>query len=227
MLVDLKNKILTWSPAVADAFHNHVPRINPKKGGYLWAIKFNGFYHWGPDAADFYSHNGMIYSLQKKWYLTDWEMHKKLYEISIQLKEFRISEPMSYQMIDINGEEWVYTEIRYPDNDIGYPGIFNNLLSNPDSTVIGYIDDLAILLKYFKLLDDEYSCGYPSKVKIGNRISDSQGFFWKDIKYWGNTKESFLRKHIGEVQKLVDHTINNNVVLSFDPVEYAKTQWMI
>lgn len=227
MLNDLKNKILAWTPEIANEFHNNVPRVNPKKGGYLWAIKFNGFYHWGEDAADFYSHTGTIYSLQKKWYLNDWMLHKELYNMSNQSGEFRISEPVKYEMIDVRGEEWAYTEIRYPGDDIGYPGFFNNLLTDPDATAKGYIDDLTILLKYFKLLDDKHNCGYPSKVKIGNRLSDAQGFFWKDIKYWGHTKEAFLRKHIGEVQKLTDHANNNNVVLTFDPVEYAKTQWMI
>ena len=225
MLEDLKNKAENWTPEMADTFHNNIPRVNPIKGGYTWLTQADGFYHWGPDAVDFYRHDGMIFSVQKKWYTQDWDMHRELYKMSVTSGEFRISEPINYQNLQINDQNWTYTEIQYPGKSIGYPGFFINLLNDSNTTALEYINDLTIMLKYFKLLTDQYDCGYPSKVKIGNRLQDDQGFFWKDIKYWGNTRESFIRKHLGEVQKLTDHVQNNNLQLSLDIVEYARSQW--
>lgn len=225
MLHDLKLKIETWTPEMADQFHNHIPRVHPRKGGYVWPTAENGFYHWGPDAVDFYRHDGMIFSMQEKWYEQDWECHQLLWDWSQEYKDFRISQPVRYEQVEINGNPWFYTEIQYPDKDIGYPKHFEDLLLDPYTTVKGYIDDITVLMKYFRRLATEYNYGYPSKVKLGNRIWDNQGYFWKDIKYWNNAWTPFFDKHVGEVQKIINRLPHNKIDPIHQLADYAREQW--
>jgi hypothetical protein len=231
MLEDLKHKAESWTVEMADRFHNNVPRIHPRKGGYVWIVEDNGFYHWGPDAVDFYRHDGMIYSIQNiipySAMQYDWCPQIRLSSLSESSKEFRISKPIHYEKVLVKDEEWTYTEIRYPGNDIGYPNHFENLISDPYNTVKDYVDDITTLIKYFKIIDDEYRVGYPSKVKLGNRIYDHQGFFWKDIKYWGNTFESFKKKHVGEVQKIINRLPHNGIEPIDQLAEYAENEWKL
>jgi len=231
MLDDLKHKAESWTVEMADSFHNNVPRVHPRKGGYVWIVKDNGFYHWGPDAVDFYRHNGMIYSIQNiipySAMQYDWGPQIRLSNLSESSKEFRISKPIHYEKVLVHDEEWTYTEIQYPGNDIGYPNHFENLINDPYNTVKDYVDDITTLIKYFKIVDDEYGVGYPSKVKLGNRIYDQQGFFWKDIKYWGNTFESFKKKHVGEVQKIINRLPHNGIEPIHQLAEYAEAEWKL
>jgi len=225
MINELKEKASKWSEQLANEFHNNVPRVSPYKGGFVWEVHDTGFYHWGSDAVDFYKLDGTVYSLQKKWYELDWKMHTELYRYSSQSKKFRISKPLTYQTIDLNGEEWTYTEIQYPGKEQGYPCWAKLILEDPTLASKGYIDDIATLLQYLDMLDEKYHCGYPSKVKLGNRLKDRFGYFWKDIKYWGHTREDFVRKHVGEVQKISDHASNNGLSLLVDMTEYARSAW--
>jgi hypothetical protein len=228
MLEDLKQKAESWTVEMADKFHNNVPRVNPRKGGYLWPVEENGFYHWGPDAVDFYRHDGMIFSVQtnpSNYVQYDWMPHSRLYELSQSTGEFRISQPVRYEPVAIKGAEWMYTEIQYPGYDIGYPSHFENLITDPYKTLKDYIDDIRILIKYFKIVDSEFDCQYPSKVKLGNRILDHKGFFWKDIKYWGNTFDSFRKKHVGEVQKMMNRLPHNNIFEEYNLADYAYNEW--
>jgi hypothetical protein len=227
MIDDLINKAKSWSLKMADNFHSQVPRVNPNKGGYIWITTNNGFYHWGPDAVDFYRHDGRVFSLQTKAHLRDWEMHEQLYAQSIKCCDFRISQPVIFKPITVNNVKWVYTEVQYPGNDIGYPAHFENLLVDPYGTIKAYVDSITVLISHLHILDSKYECKYPSKVKLGNRITDNQGFFWKDIKYWGNTWENFYTKHVGEVQKIINRLPHNGIVLDDSLAMYAAEQWAI
>lgn len=223
MLNDLKHKAETWTPEMADQFHNYVPRVHPRKGGYVWIVQDDGFYHWGPDAVDFYRHDGTIFSVQEVWYEGDWVCHEKLWTWSQETKEFRISEPKHYEKVMVNGKEWTYTEIQYPGKDIGIPN-FHFEIGTPYEITKSYIDDISVILPYFHKLND-LGFNYPSKVKLGNRILDSQGYFWKDIRYWGNSWENFYNKHVGEVQKIIHRIEHNNLGHHQYLVEYAAERW--
>ena len=225
MLEDLKYKAETWTPELADAFHNNVPRVHPRKGGYMWPVTDTGFYHWGPDAVDFYRHDGTIFSVQEVWYKTDWECHQQLWAWSQEHKDFRISEPKHFKPVEINGKQWTYTVIQYPGKDLGQPN-FHFEYGDPYEETKGYIDDITVLLKYFHQLND-HGYRYPSKVKLGNRILDRQGYFWKDIRYWGNTWENFYNKHVGEVQKIIHRFEHNQIGQAQDLVEYARESWKL
>lgn len=228
MLTTLSQKALDWTPELADQFHNNVPRIHPRKGGYIWTVEENGFYHYGPDAVDFYRHDGRVFSVQKiphEWNATDWRVHQWMAEQS-RMGEFRISIPIMYVDLTLKGEEWVYTEIQYPGYEIGYPGnALDIVMNDAETTIKEYIDSMTVLIKYFDEIHDEINCGYPSKVKIGNRVLDSYGKFWKDIKYWSHDKDSFLRKHVGEVQKIMNRLPHNNIKVETDFVQYCREQW--
>ena len=221
----LVNKILGYSEKEADKFHNYVPRVHPRKGGYVWTIENNGFFHNGPDAADFWSANGTIYSVQKKFYLDDWTMHKELYQYSIDTNEFRISNPRFCESIVIHGEEWWYSEIDYPGKELGVPP-FETFLQEPYNTINEYVDGITVLLRYCRKLHDRFNCFYPRKVKLGNRIIDSQGYFWKDIKYWNTDVSEFMDEHVGEVQKLINRLDQTGVQLGDDLVDKAKETWI-
>lgn len=223
MLDDLKHKAETWTPEMADVFHNNVPRVHPRKGGYIWPVIDNGFYHWGPDAVDFYRHDGTIFSVQEVWEEQDWICHQKLWNWSLENRDFRISEPKHFEYVMINGKQWTYTEIQYPGKDLGQPNFHFEYGTAYDVTK-GYIDDTTVLLKYLHILNDD-GFAYPSKVKLGNRILDSQGYFWKDVRYWSNSWENFYNKHVGEVQKIVHRFEHNQFKKAQELVEYAKESW--
>jgi len=225
MKKDLMHKANTWTEERADQFHNNIPRVNPVKGSYIWLPQDDGFYYWGKDAVDFYRHDGMVFSVQKKWYLSDWKCHQELYNYSVESGEFRISEPVYYEPAMINGEEWAYTEIRHPGNDIGYSPHYEGLVKDTYNYVKDWIDDITILIKYFDKLDEQLGCQYPSKVKMTNRLADKEGFFWKDIKFWDNSYESFYNKHVGEVQKAINRAAHNGQDIGWELADYAKEQW--
>lgn len=220
----LIDKILNYSIEEVDRFHNNVPRVHPRKGGYMWKVVQDGFYHTGPDASDFWGANGTIYSVQKIFWETDWNMHKELYRYSMDSKEFRISKPVLCEKILIKDEEWWYSEIEYPNKELGNP-IFEIFLDDPYKIINEYIDDITILLKYCKKLHNKYQCFYPRKLKLGNRILDSKGYFWKDIKYWYTKESDFMDEHIGEVQKLTNRMNQVGNSLNNDLVEKAKDIW--
>jgi len=230
MLEDLKNKAETWTLEMADEFHSHIPRVHPRKGGYVWITQDDGFYHWGPDAVDFYRHDGRIFSVEHRPetpFLHDWAGHIRLSELAQSSGEFRISIPVTYTPVMINGNEWVYSEIQYPGYDIGYPASFENFVVHPYKTIKDYIDSMTILIKHLKNLNAEQNRGFPSKVKLGNIITDNQGPFWKDIKYWSYEYEGFAWKHLGEVQKLINRLPHNQIDPCQELVEYTKEQWKL
>ena len=230
MLEDLKHKVETWTIEMADAFHNYVPRVNPKKGGYVWIVKDNGFYHWGPNAVDFYRHDGRIFSVEQRaehLFSYDWQRHTILADMAKTSNEFRISIPVTYTPLMINGSEWIYSEIQYPGNDIGYPASFEKFVIEPYTTIKDYIDGITVLIKYIKEINETGYSGYPSKVKLGNIITDQVGPFWKDIKYWSYDYEGFAWKHLGEVQKLINRLPHNQIDPCQELIEYTKEQWKL
>jgi len=222
---DLTSKVKNWSAKRANQFHNNIPRVNPVKGSYIWLPEDNGFYYWGKDSVDFYRHDGMVFSVQRNCAENDWKCHSRLYEYSVESGEFRISEPVYRETIIINGEEWVYTEIRHPGDDIGYSAHFEGLIKDTYEYTRHWIDDITILIKYFHKLDKEFGCKYPSKVKMTNRLKDDQGFFWKDIKFWDKSFEWFFNKHLGEVQKAINRAAHNGQDIGWELADYAREQW--
>jgi hypothetical protein len=220
----LIDKIINYSIKEVDEFHNNVPRVHPRKGGYMWNVVSDGFYHTGPDASDFWSANGTVYSVQKVFLECDWNMHTELYQYSVESNEFRISKPIFYEKVLIKDEEWWYSEIEYPNKELGRPQ-FEPFLKDPYNTINGYIDDITILLEYCRKLHDKYRCYYPRKLKLSNRILDSKGYFWKDIKYWYTDEAEFMDEHVGEVQKLTNRTNQAGIPLDDELVEKAKKIW--
>jgi hypothetical protein len=225
MIEILKEKILKWSEEETDKFHNNIPRVDKRKGSYVWTYSDYGFFHNGIDAADFYRKDGRIFSLSKIGYKCDWDMNLELWKIGQTTENFRIAKPIAYDEVKIRDEVWTYTEHQYPNFELGYPDSGDRLLDDPYGAIKEYAENITVILYSFKELHENFKVNYPRKVKIGNRIKDKEGYFWKDIKYWHTEPNEFLDEHVGEVQKLINIVNQMGNKLDNSLTEQSRELW--
>lgn len=126
MLDILTQKLLSWTPELANTFYNGVDRYS-KSGDLIWEIAPTGFFIYGCETAEYRDYNGKSYLLQ---FGDKTELYTKKKEFSDRAdlsKTILIEKPTLIQTCEIIGVTATYIEQSRPYNTYGIP--FINLIS--------------------------------------------------------------------------------------------------
>lgn len=126
MLDILTQKLLSWTPELANAFYNGVDRYS-QSGDLIWETTPTGFFIYGCETAEYRDYNGKSYLLQ---FGDRTELYTKKKEFSDRAdlsKTILIEKPTLIQTCEIIGVTATYIEQSRPYNTYGIP--FINLIS--------------------------------------------------------------------------------------------------
>ena len=130
MLDILTQKLLSWTPELANTFYNGVDRYS-KSCDLIWEIAPTGFFIYGCETAEYRDYNGKSYLLQ---FGDKTELYTKKKEFSDRAdlsKTILIEKPTLIQTCEIIGTTATYVEQQRPYDTYGIP--FINLISiSPD-----------------------------------------------------------------------------------------------
>lgn len=139
MLDILTQKLLSWTPELADAFYNGVERYS-KNGDLIWEIAPTGFFIHGCETAEYHDYNGKSYLLQ---FGDKTELYHKKKEFSDRAdlaKTILIEKPTFIETCEIIGVTATYVEQQRPYNTYGIP--FVNLISVTSSHRLELIKEI-------------------------------------------------------------------------------------
>lgn len=233
----LKNKIDTWSESSAVMFHTPHKKAYPEKAKYIWepanTSEVEGFLHYGPKFAAYYSANGDEYVLSSELYSPqfdiDWNFNKKLY--SLIDNNFKMVNPTgivvgfqkgTYRTVMLNGVQYIYYRINHLDNGLGSV----MMLSIPDTAALTkFVDTVDILLRKLKqVVDTEKAPGYPS-IKIPQLLITNNIPYWRFFYQWKISADGCYARIVGEFQKYLQHLEKNNIAVDTNIENYAREKW--
>lgn len=238
----LKGKIQSWTKEKANTFHTTAEKAYPEKMDYIWEAANNetteGFVHYGPGLATFYSADGqetvltsLIESEVGENFDTIWKANVSLYNISNKLNNLRIVNPVGVrigvgtgvQRLTIDGTQYVYYKVLHPNSELGQPVFFTH---NFDDYIQSFVDDTAVLLSNIKIVvDSNPEIKYPS-IKTHNQLSDSVGTYWRFFFRWNISAEGCFARVVGELQKDLQGLQRNGWSGSATDVEtQAREKW--
>ncbi len=215
----LRSLMDQWTPEAADAFHG--PEDNKaflEKAKYIWepanTDRFEGYVFYGPELAAYLNANGEEYILSS--YLKqedlsrDWDMMSQLYEYTLQDPEFNIVQPYgfpsgfgkrNFKTITYNNKNYNYYYLIHPGNDLGAIPLFT-LDIEPDDYINLVIEKFNNLSNHlYTLLGDQPF--YP-KARVMDLVANDQGLYWRFLYRWDSSREEYMAKLTGELQKLMN-----------------------
>lgn len=233
----LKNKIDKWNESAASAFHTTHKKAYPEKAKYIWEPAntgdVEGFLHYGPEFAAYYSASGDEYVLSSGLYAPqfdiDWKFNKKLYSLTD--NNFKMVNPAgivvgfqkgSYRTITLNNVQYIYYRVTHLNGNLGSV----MMLNVPDNArLVKFVDTVDILLKKLKqVVDQEQAPGYPS-IKIPQLLITDNTPYWRFFYQWKISADGCYARIIGEFQKYLQHLEKNNVEFDTNIENYAREKW--
>lgn len=194
--------------------------------------------------------NGLIVRIKKDWSEKDWTCYSELYQISQQTGEFRIDIPLYREVINVDGSDWEYAELRSPNSEYGknsdddvfqWPELTNGLQQNNNITeefkdqVAQYhrdfADQAAIVLKYAIDVSDKHNAGLPGNLcRPTTRYQDNLGYFWSDFDQdnWDQDKSSSLKYFLNMFAGTLGFAKTCGVIDDsriHSTIEYARKKW--
>lgn len=184
----LLDRLTNWTQQKADTFHKNAFVDDPNEDfKYIWEKHTHGWLLYRDVDAKFFSDSGTIYKISKMSNITDWELHKKLYNITT----IAIEEPVHYEELG----KYSFTIVQRPNNELGE--------SFSESIVLGKIDKEYIISmieshkELFKNMDELKIYPVPPKW-----CTTANGGFWSDFKYWKYTKKEYIKFYEHMVDKM-------------------------
>jgi hypothetical protein len=240
----LHEKIKSWTQEEANVFHGPAEKAYPKKANYIWTTEntssLEGFVHYGPGLAVYYTANGQETVLTSLIELEEgqdfdkvWKANVSLHTICQQLNNVRMVNPTGVSLglrtgvrrIRLDDTNYIHYKVLHPNNELGNLVIFSQTL---DNHIQGFIDDTAELLSNIKIVvDSNPELGYPS-IKTHNRLSDSKGTYWRLFFRWNISAQGCFARIIGELQKDLQFLERNGWTGSAESIEsQAREKWQI
>lgn len=235
----LTSKMQSWTQEIADEFHGPAPKAFLEKAKYIWepanTDRFEGFVYYGPRLAAYLNANGEEYIMSayidadKFSYM--WNLNSQLYNRSLSDSRFRIVQPLgfpngfrpaTYRTVTIDYETFNYYNLRHPDNDLGGLVYFDSD-TNLDTVVENYIEQIDILASHlYDILGT--SSPYPN-VKTGDLVMNDTGLYWRFLYGCELNREGFYAKIVGELEKFVQHAVQNEYELTMALFYEGKDRW--
>ncbi len=201
MIETLKEKLLSWSPAQANAFYNNVDRVG-LQGGMIYEQTSTGWFLYSAEKAAYYDFNGESYFLEKNSYsLIDSLTAQKTYsDYADEHNLTKIEKPVVIDEVSIFRNSYVYYKTVRPYNTHGIPQMNMVYTTNLESDSISLQlvkDNLKKIDELFGLIDQCGGMLYPNELNTENLIYDTvtQNYFWGgDIKF-EKTREDSINAH--------------------------------
>lgn len=228
MKEELIHRLTTWSPEQTDQFYkiNEINEIYNREI-YLWETIDTGVFLWHYKSSFFIQSDGKVYKISKKYTANDWKFYNDFYEMAI-INDIRMEKPVYGEEIIIGDEALMYTEVQYPNYEIGN-GMNHAVLNKLATTdyFIEYVYNAGVLLRNLKKLNMKYNCGYP--LHIPKYANDSIGVFWYDFKYWDKNPSRIATYKKKLYNKIYMFESNYNVIVNkkkiFDLVNSEWDMW--
>lgn len=243
----LTSKIQNWTLDSSLTFHTSEQKAYPEKSKYIWETantdQYEGFVHYGPNFASYYSAIGDEYVLTSTFWNTqfsiDWEANKALYKRSLTATNgFKTLNPIGfnegynmgsyektgiYKEIDIDGKKFVYFKLKHPNLILGS----NHTFSIPiEERVQFFVDNLTILLSNITavLKEDSSIKGYPS-IKYSWLCTSNGSPYWRFLYQWNLDAETLYSKIVGELQKYIQNLEKNGYIVPAEIETKAREEW--
>jgi hypothetical protein len=197
----LREKAVWWDHTdLKNTAYNNLD-INPFMPRFTTERDDNGYFYSSDTLVNYCNlRTGEIFRIRRNWADKDWSCYNQLYQRGIDVG-FRIDIPIYREIVEVNGENWEYAELRSPGNDYGqnynddvfqWPELTNGLIANAEiddefrnrvkSYYIEFVDQVGTIIKEAKNIAIENMCGLPLGLSyIFNRYRDDHGFFWSDF----------------------------------------------
>lgn len=195
MIDILETKIINWKQQDADTFHNFAIR-DTHFGKYTWETTDDGFYLLRDVAAIFFKNDGMIYKLTSQSEPSDWELHCKLYDRVKNYNDCKIEIPIWCKKININGDDYLYTEVQRPTNTYDFDIWSDAIISKiNDEYILELVEHTAIILSHMKEVSPILPRVLPKRLYNGNE------HYWVDFKKWEIPVDESIHIQIGNLYK--------------------------
>jgi hypothetical protein len=248
----LREKSVWWSTtdlkntAVGSLDINpYMPRFNTERDD-------NGYFYTSDALVSYCNLNtGEIFRIRRYWGNKDWSCYNQLYQQGL-VVGFRIDIPLHSEVVEVNGNQWEYAELRSPGNSYGqnynddvfqWPELINGITPNPSiddeyrqqtkSYYIEFVDQVAVIIKEAKNIAIENMCGLPLGLSyIFNRYRDDQGFFWSDFDHftWTSTGSDVLADSMLYLKGTLGFGVICGVITQAQGIEvenYARDKWAL
>jgi hypothetical protein len=210
----LREKAVWWANTdLRNTAYNNLD-INPVMPRFTTERDDDGYFYSSDTLINYCNlRTGEIFRIRRNWADKDWACYNQLYQRGLEVG-FRIDIPIHRELVEVNGENWEYAELRSPGNDYGqnynddvfqWPELTNGLIVNSGindefrnqvkSYYIEFVDQVGTIIKEAKNIAIENMCGLPLGLSyIFNRYRDDQGFFWSDFDQftWTSTGSDVL-----------------------------------
>lgn len=229
----LLKKIYSYNKEKCQAFHTTHEKAFPTKSLYIWeeenVLNSDAFVFYGPQFAVYFDVTGLEKGLTSytkvETFKKNWEANMLLYNKSLNLKTFKLVNPIDFRIYKENDIEYVLYTLQHPDNELG-EYIFTNQ-TNIDWYYNLFISEVETLLKNIKSVihdNQNLSLGYPS-LRLPDLLKNNQGCYWRYLFLWELSPEGVYSKIIGDVEKCLETFPRQGQAAKFDVLKEAESRW--
>jgi hypothetical protein len=230
MLSELLRRRQFCSSQEIDKFYNHLPRNSNLDCNYSWDITPDGCFVHGYGSVTYLRYiDGQCFRLVRWFHPKDCEMMKDVYNISLDTGHFRSEQLITYDIVQYNGEEYLYYETRRPNSEFGLTGIEEAISTSTTEFFTTFIDQVAVILPYLGTMSKKYGYGHSlTNLQIAsNRALDSKGHYWKNLKMFKYPADKIVEQSLEMLVRSVQFVQQSKKeTLEVAPIlDYATDKW--
>ena len=237
MLETLKQKILSWTPELADQFHGNIVRYH-FMGNSIWETTPTGYYLYSPFSAEYRDYNGTRFVLEAGDQTTNLNFKKDLSDYLDSIESIKMEKPVIIETTDIYGVPYTYSK---HVNPVSTRGLSITSLKDVTTNISQTLIDLSkVSIKEFENLvinidsmtQTQGNLNYPAQIDFGVlRYDDtSQQFFWSgNIEFTGDRSiiKNGILAWLDNCDTAFSQFFKQSINISAELTTYANTQCTI
>jgi hypothetical protein len=221
MIDYLKNKILQWTPEIANQFHNNIVRQG-NNSNKIWEIDDNGFCIFSADVATLYYTDGTSYHLQFGNLTNHLRLVNKISDLADQNNLIKVVKITDIRPILIEGIEFTYWKEKTPYSSLGAD--FTTLLLTTKDNPVNFLKNLVVGVDQLIGIIDELNINeeiYPLKLQADNFYYDQESsqYFWRSNFLLTASRHESTDSMKVAITELTDHL---NLFLKIDIPDFSE-----
>jgi len=236
MINTLREKILSWTPELANSMYNNVPRVSDL-GGMIYEKTDNGWFLYSVEKAAYYDLNGESFILEQNSPEIEESLNvQKTYSDYADVHNLvKIEKPVEIQQVNIYGRTYIYYKMVRPYNTHGIPQL--NMIYVPEDQKASAVLELSKINfkkmdELFQLIDACNGTLYPKELNTENLHYDpaTDNYFWAGDLLFVKPRQESIDAHVLMIPNLsyyVTKVVGKQVDLQSAITNYVNTECSI